>query len=93
MNRQDRIDEALESFAQAYYDEPLPPGPYLVVRTAFHGGGEVSRHKALDRAAMALLRYRAGECSCGCAEIVPASEYDELPHANESHNPYGAARP
>jgi len=93
MNRQDRINDALETFAQAYYDKPLPPGPYLVVRTAFHGGGEVSRHKSLGRAAMALLRYQAGACSCGCAEIVPEGEYGELPHASDSHNPFGAARP
>ena len=89
----DAIDDVLGEWSARYYDSAkIPGGPYYVVRTSFHGGGVVSRHRTLERAALALLAYRSDNCTCGCAEIVPASEWDELPYAVDSRNPYGAAR-
>ena len=64
---------------------------WAVVRTAFHGGGVVSKHKS---ATAALLKARSGksDCTCGCFTVIPASKIDSLPYASECRSPYTAAR-
>lgn len=64
---------------------------WAVVRTAFHGGGVVSRHKT---ATAAILKARSGrsDCSCGCFAVVPESEIENLPVAEDSRSPYAGAR-
>jgi len=65
---------------------------YYVVRTAFHGGGIVSRHLSRERAEAAARRYRAKDCICGCAGVFSDEEYEQLETLDEnqrhSHNPY-----
>lgn len=59
-----------ELVALAYAYGPTAAGPWLVVRTEFHGGGVVSRHRS---AAAAIKRRRAipaGGCQCGCARVT-----------------------
>jgi hypothetical protein len=74
------------------YEKEYPLGPYLVVRTAFHRGGVISRHRTLRAAGLAAAKYGRGECACGCCHIVAASEYDDLPYAQDSRSPYAAAQ-
>lgn len=46
---------------------------YVVVRTKFHGGGIVSKHKTIEGAVRAAKKYRGSSCTCGCCNIVPTS--------------------
>lgn len=65
---------------------------HYVVRTAFHGGGVVSRHRTREAAERAAARYRRGDCTCGCAQVIPAEQYEALPEAMSALSPYAAAR-
>lgn len=47
---------------------------YLVLRTAFHGGGLISAHRLLARAEASARRHQSGECSCGCAIVHDLQE-------------------
>lgn len=86
-------EQHVYEFVSGYADEgAYPAGPYLVVRTAFHGGGIVSRHRTLKRAGLAAAKYGRGECKCGCCHIVAASEYEALPYAQDCRSPYAAAQ-
>ena len=67
-----------------------PAFPWLVVRTAFHGGGIVSRHRTREAADARRDTYASGGCTCGCAVVVAASEYNALRVTSDS--PYAAAR-
>jgi hypothetical protein len=67
-------------------------GPWLVVNTAFHGGGIVSRHYSALRALERMRGERVGDCVCGCVDVVQESEYDTLPNAHDARSPYAAAR-
>src|SRR5712691_7619809 len=62
---------------------------YLVLRTAFHGGGIVSRHRTLAAAEGVVARLRT-ECTCGCIGVWdtaeqgpprPLTELGESPYA------------
>jgi sugar (pentulose or hexulose) kinase len=67
--------------------------PYYVVRTAFHGGGVVSRHWSQDAANKSARRFAGdGSCACGCAVALAAEDYTRLPYAETESNPYAAAR-
>ena len=82
--------------------------PYVVVRTAFHGGGVISRHRTREAAERAAARYRrlgatrhytpSGKlerveyCGCGCAVVMTAEEFARLPCALDVHDPYTPAR-
>ena len=66
-------------------------GPWLVVRTAYHGGGIVSRHRQILRALAVIKRYPCGDCTCGCVGIVLAADYESLRDANTA-SPYELAR-
>jgi len=70
---------------------PSTTGPWLLVRTAFHGGGIVSRHGRAMRAAEAA-RSHASDCACGCVAIVREADYTELPSHTEARSPYSPAR-
>lgn len=54
-------------------------GPVVLVRSKFHGGGIVSRHRTVRAAWRAYKAMRADDCGCGCAGIIPASDYERLP--------------
>lgn len=64
---------------------------YCLVRTAFHGGGIVSRHRTLAAAEKAKARFAAGECKCGCAHVVPIGELGLLPTIETCTSPYQVA--
>jgi len=51
---------------------------FYVVRTAFHGGGIVSKHKTIERARQALSIARTGDCTCGCAGVVAVEDYHRI---------------
>ena len=82
-----RIDSIIRN-----YEGSKMEGPYLVVRSAFHGGGMISKHRSLRRAAEAVARYESPNCACGCVVIVSATSYESLPHASNSRSPYAPAR-
>ena len=66
-------------------------GPWMLVRTAFHGGGRISTHRTATAALKAARRFR-GDCTCGCCGVVLAADYDDLPAAVETRSPYATAR-
>ena len=66
-------------------------GPWLLVWTAFHGGGIVSKHKTATAAAKAKRRHKSDDCTCGCTKIIAASDVEELPTADNASSPYHAA--
>lgn len=71
-----------------------PDFAFYLMRTAFHGGGVVSRHlsqlTAERKRAKVLSRT---ECTCGCVVVVPAQEYASLPLVgSDASTPYAAAR-
>ena len=66
-------------------------GPWLVVRTAYHGGGIVSHHRQIMRAIAAMRRLSNPECYCDCVGIVLAADYESLRDANTA-SPYELAR-
>ena len=70
-----------------------PRLPYVLVRTAFHGGGALSHHRDEVTADRAQRRYRSRECSCGCSVVIATADYLDLPVASEARGPYCAARP
>jgi hypothetical protein len=51
--------------------------PFAVYATAFHGGRFISRHATLERAEMAVKRYRMADCTCGCAGIINENAGDK----------------
>jgi len=67
-------------------------GPYVVVLTAFHGGGTVSRHATATRALERARRERVSDCVCGCTAVIVARNVDELPDACDVSSPYELAR-
>lgn len=71
---------------------PDAEGPWCVVRTAFHNGGEISRHDSIVRALAEVHRYASGECQCGCVGVAQAVELDDLPFAYATKDPYALAR-
>lgn len=71
-----RLLEILQGLADQYGRDHR--GPWRLVRSRFHGGGEISQHRSPLAAARALAAYTAGtDCTCGCAGIVAAE--DQLP--------------
>lgn len=86
------IAEQLDDLIQEHGAEHL--GPWLVMATAFHGGGVASRHTSAIAAVRSLRHERWADrgCTCGAAHIIPASQYDQLPDHNTAHNPYAAAK-
>ena len=73
--------------------------PYFVVMTGYHHGGIASRHKTLSAAESAAAKIRGPQtgygnptCVCGCAHVVRADEYDELPYADEPGTVYAPCR-
>jgi hypothetical protein len=61
-------------------------GPWVVVRTKFHGGGIVSRHRTATLALDAARRHRITDCDCGCCVVMPATAAADLP--SDSDSPY-----
>jgi hypothetical protein len=51
---------------------------YLVLDSAFHGGGVISRHRKLNRARIAAERiqrqHREAGCLCGRGRVVAESD-------------------
>lgn len=47
---------------------------YLVLRTAFHGGGLVSRHRTRPAAEKAAAARASKECRCGCVGVWDRKE-------------------
>ena len=70
------------------------PYPYYLVRTAFHGGGVVSRHWSREGAEAARRRYNGKGCTCvcGCCVVVGQSDYEGLPYVDQQPSPFEAAR-
>ncbi len=80
---------------------------FVLARTAFHGGGEISRHRSL-RAALSAeraehnthtgnrivfgTRYFGNGCQCGTARVVTADKFDRLPVAENASSAYSLAR-
>lgn len=64
--------------------------PYRVYRTAFHGGGLLSRHATAPAAEKAARKARIGDCCCGCAVVV-GPDQPEPESAGVGHDPYRAA--
>lgn len=59
---------------------------YLLVTTAHHGGGIISRHPNKHDADQAKRRWLAAHklpyqpaCECGCVGVVNTEEYTQLP--------------
>ena len=65
---------------------------WAVVRTAYHGGGIVSRHRSPEAAERAARRQRVPDCVCKCAVVILAADVDALPYATDAKTPYSAAR-
>lgn len=68
-------------------------GPHwVVVKTAFHGGGIISRHYTEKAAQDAADRYQIGDCICGCAGVLRRDHLDGLEsldrNTSYTHNPY-----
>jgi hypothetical protein len=76
--------------------EDAPERRWYVVRTAFHGGGIISTHGTLGAAHRACRAWAAGDCTCGCAGVVEAADYNGLETQDRnqswSHNPYALTR-
>lgn len=65
-----QISDALVRLAERYGWGVT--GTWLVVRTRFHGGGIISRHKTAYCAVMAAIKHRGQtDCTCGCCGVVP----------------------
>jgi hypothetical protein len=53
---------------------------FLVVLTAKHGGGILSKHWLFSRAEKAAIKFKQeNPCTCGCCDIVLLREYPYLP--------------
>lgn len=61
---------------------------YYVVKTKFHGGGIVSKHRTLRAAKAAAKGWKAESCTCGCCGVVTAAEYDDLQFSDDVFLPY-----
>lgn len=64
--------------------------PFHLYRTAFHGGGLLSRHYSVEAAEKARRRAQS-DCTCGCAVVVAAQDVEALPSADRASSPYAAA--
>ena len=62
-------------------DDPTwAKGPVVLVRTHFHRGGVLSRHRTVRAAWRVKLDYERGwSCLSGCVGIIRASDYRRLP--------------
>jgi len=61
---------------------------HAVVRTAFHGGGVVSRHRSEEAALRSVRRYWGTcGCACGCVCVVPIEDLDQLPSVADAGHP------
>lgn len=76
----------------ALYSGYKDMGAYLLVRTAFHGGGIISKHRKLVCAIAAQRRYAMTDCVCGCSIVIEAERYENLPVAMDAKAPYQGAR-
>jgi hypothetical protein len=65
--------EAIDRLIDAYGGDTRASGPWEVVRSQFHGGSIVSRHRSVVAAVTRARRMRGGECQCGCADVRLAS--------------------
>lgn len=79
------IRDSLEQLADEYGSSAV--GPWVVVLTAFHGGGLVSRHQTATRAIERARREGIADCVCGCAGVMSVAAFDALPAAQDQHNP------
>lgn len=91
MTLADTAEHFIDDFTSRHGDT-CPDGPYLLIRTAFHRGGIISRHRTLRTAGLAAAKYSRGKCACGCCHIMAPSEYRSLPYAQDCHSPYAAAQ-
>jgi len=64
--------------------------PYRVYRTAFHGGGLISRHHNPEAAEKAAKKCRMSDCVCGCAGVLGPGEEPKSADENDRiwKNPY-----
>lgn len=64
--------------------------PFEVYRTAFHGGGLISRHHTRELADKAAQHYRMSDCICGCAGVIGPGEKPKDADENNRiwKNPY-----
>jgi hypothetical protein len=65
---------------------------YYLVKTRFHGGGIVSRHKTLRAAEKAAKHWRSTSCTCGCCGVVTAADYEHLIDADKCDSPYALCK-
>lgn len=66
--------------------------PYLVVATQFHQGGLVSKHRTRASAEAHAKHWRGAECKCGCCAVIESKDWDDLPEAQYSTDPYELTR-
>ncbi len=74
------------------YIAALGPGPYVVLQSAFHGGGILSRHRTAMGAARGELKAQIdhGECACGGPSTVRAKDAIDYDPSEQAH--YSAPR-
>ena len=65
---------------------------FWLVKTAFHGGGLISKHSTIELAEKAQSKWNMGECKCGCSGIVSPDEFDNLDLAMNLSDPYALAQ-
>jgi len=71
--------------------QKLGSGKFYVLKTAFHGGGTICGPVDALTAVKARNAYREGDCICGCAGIIPESEYAET-RTERGNSPYSLVR-
>jgi hypothetical protein len=63
------------------------PITHILVATAFHGGGIISRHRSEAAAERAAARWRMSDCTCGCCGVVPVADLPTLRSDDARTNP------
>jgi len=92
--REDDVIAELRDMGEAFgYDAP---GPWLLVRKAFHGGGIISQHRSPRAAARKAVReqreHSISVCICGACGVLPVAQIDDLPIAGAALSPCDLAR-
>ena len=65
---------------------------WCVVKTAFHGGGILSKHKTFKEALKAANKFRGSDCDCGCCGIIRIEDINKLQWSDEVIEPRALAR-
>lgn len=65
---------------------------YFAVKTAFHGGGIISRHSTRELAEAACRRFKMTDCTCGCCGVILVKDYYNLPNSIDIQDPYSLAQ-